>query len=84
MKIRPFADLMWVQLNFSLPPWEPDGFGLGLRQENTGADKNVTPARNSAAMGRALRPVSVGELRVVLGELEWVCVGAERQKERGR
>lgn len=25
-----------------------------------------------------------GELRVVVGELEWECVGAKRQKERGR
>lgn len=67
MKTRPFADLVWVQLNVSLPPREPGGFGLGLRQENTGAYKNVTPARSSAAVGRALCPVSVGELRVVLG-----------------
>lgn len=64
MKIKPFAGLVWVQLNLS-------GLNrclMGLRQESTRARKNVIPPRSSMVAGRARIP------RACSGSSGWCCV----------
>lgn len=61
------------------------GLGLELRQEIAGTYKNVILSEEQSGDGQGPDALCLRRaLRTVRCELEWVCVGAERQKERGR
>lgn len=61
----------------------PDRFGLGLRQENTRTYKNVISSKEQNCDGQSPDSLCLWrELGVVLCVLEWVRVGAERDRRR--